>query len=261
MKFNVVTLFPERFESLLGVVGRAQDQDLLEVRAFNPRSMATDTHQTVDDRPFGGGDGMLMRLEPVLKCLEEISKNEELGKLVYLSPHGQRWSDAKARSWAASAETVTLICGRYGGIDHRLMAQIDEEISLGDFVLSGGELAAEAIIDSTARFLPGVLGNTVSSQYESFAEGLLEAPQFTRPRDFKGQVVPEVLLSGHHEKIEQWRLLMSLIVTGLRRPDLIKDPRLCLEAVEWGLQQDSKELEASGLSIEKLKGLKIELKL
>lgn len=258
MKFNLITIFPDYFQSPLkvGVVGQALGQGLLHVNFVNPRDFTEDVHRTVDDRPFGGGDGMLMLVEPLKRALTSLSKP---GRVVYLSPHGTPWSDAKARAWAEQGQDLTLVCGRYAGIDQRFIQNyVEEEISLGDFVLSGGEPAALAIIDSVARFLPGVLGNDKSPEEESFAKGILEAPQFTRPREFEGEKVPEILLGGHHARIQEWRETVALLVTALRRPDLVVQNSLqnqVRQAAEQALNWNEDELNICGIRKEQLEDL------
>jgi tRNA (guanine37-N1)-methyltransferase len=225
MQFNVITIFPQMIEQSLqhGVVGQAVSRDEIKIKTVNPRQFTTDTHQTVDDRPYGGGDGMVMLAEPLRQSLEYIGPSET-GHRVYLSAQGEKWSDEKARSWAQTRSHVTLICGRYGGIDQRFInAYVDEEISVGDYVLSGGELAALIVIDSVARFQPNVLGNSESSKNESFANGLLESPLFTRPNELFAEKVPAVFLSGDHSRIDSARRALSLLITLEKRPDLITE--------------------------------------
>lgn len=223
-KFQVLTLFPELIKvgAESGVLGQAQKKSFIHVQTVNPRDYTTDIHKTVDDRPFGGGDGMVMLYEPLKKAYEDLHTKGVGGPLVYLSPQGALWNDQKARAWAGLEEqSMTLLCGRYAGVDQRFIAEfVDEEISIGDYILSGGELAALAVIDSVARFVPGVLGNTASPHQESLANGLLECPQLTRPRDISGFKVPEVLLSGNHALIEEFRFDVSVVRTYFLRPDL-----------------------------------------
>jgi tRNA (guanine37-N1)-methyltransferase len=223
MQFNVITLFPQMIEAALthGVVGQAVARQEILVKTINPRQFPNDIHHTVDDRPYGGGDGMVMLGEPLRQSLELIS---EPGHRVYLSAQGEKWSDQKARAWSTQHQNITLICGRYGGIDQRFINSfVDEEISVGDYVLSGGELAALVVIDSIARFQPQVLGNALSAHNESFADGLLEAPLFTRPQEQYAASVPAVFLSGDHAKIARVRQALSLLVTLEKRPDLITE--------------------------------------
>lgn len=233
----------------LGVVGQAVKSDKIQLKFVNPREFTTDVHRTVDDRPYGGGDGMVMLAEPLEKALQSLG--EERGYVVYLSPHGKVWSDRLAREWAQEFVTkpLTLICGRYGGIDQRFInAHVDCEISVGDFVLSGGEIAAMTVIDTLARLVPGVLGNAESSEVESFAEGLLEAPQFTRPHEIYGQIVPEVLRGGNHKKIQEFRHMISLIRTAQLRPDLSVSRAKLAEALNYASGLADSELKACGLN-------------
>jgi len=226
MKFHVVSLFPEMIEQALqaGVTGQSLKKSVFQLQTYNPRSYANDKHKSVDDRPFGGGAGMLMLADPLSRLVNEIKDNSPDLHRVYLSPRGKPWSDKLSRSWAKAKKNIALVCGRYEGVDQRWVNQnVDEEISIGDYVLSGGELGALVLIDSIVRHIPGVLGNPVSVETESFSDSLLEPPQFTRPALWNGESVPKVLLSGHHKNISSWNEAMSLIVTYLRRPDLIGD--------------------------------------
>lgn len=222
LQLDVITLFPEMIEGAVshGVLSQAIKGDLLKVVAHTPREFAEDRHRTVDDRPFGGGDGMIMLAETLEKTLAKVKHKNS--KVVYLSPQGGILSAEKARS-LAKEEHIVFICGRYGGIDQRIINQyVDEELSIGDYVLSGGELAALVAIDALARFIPGVLGHSESAEQDSFSEGLLEHPNFTRPRDYLGQQVPEILLSGNHQAIATWKKKVSALVTLQKRPDLFK---------------------------------------
>jgi tRNA (guanine37-N1)-methyltransferase len=232
MKFKVLTLFPQMIEAMVtgGVVGQACEKKLIEVQCLNPREFTSDNHKTVDDRPFGGGDGMVMLAEPLQKALKASLEDSSADPwIVYLTPQGVPLNQEKVQE-LASKKNLVLVCGRYGGIDQRLLNHfIDEEISIGDYVLSGGELAAGVLIDAVSRQVPGVLGHHESASSDSFSEklqGLLEAPSFTRPRDWEGESVPEILLSGNHAKIEQWKSWVSLLVTLLKRPDLVLDLKL-----------------------------------
>lgn len=234
MRFEIVTLFPEIFSGPLskGVVGQAVTKGMLQVAYHNPREFALSVHKTVDDRPFGGGDGMIMMAEPLRQSLEKVlSAPSSNRRVIYLSPQGRKLDHAKVVELSLVDEIV-LICGRYGGVDQRFLSKyVDEELSIGDYVLSGGELAAMVVIDSVARHIPGVLGNEVSSKEESFSNGLLESPQFTRPREYEGLEVPEVLLSGDHAKIARWRYLVSLLKTKSVRPDLLE--KLDIPEKDW----------------------------
>jgi tRNA (guanine37-N1)-methyltransferase len=230
IRFDVVTLFPEMLAAVTasGITARALQRGLWQVQAWNPRDFTTDAYRSVDDRPYGGGPGMVMLGEPLEKTLDAV-RAAGGGAVLYLSPQGRRLDHAKVLE-VAGRKAVTLLCGRYEGVDERLLRRrVDEELSLGDFVLTGGELAAMALIDAVVRQLPGALGDEESAVEESFADGLLDCPQYTRPEQFAGERVPEVLLSGHHENIRRWRLKQSLGRTWLRRPDLIAARRLSEE--------------------------------
>ena len=224
MWFGVITLFESMFDGFIkdGVVGRAVRSELLKVDFFNPRDFTNDVHNTVDDRPFGGGPGMLMKVEPLQKAI--LAAKKQAGgdaKVIFLSPQGKTLAQ-KGVEELAQTENLIFICGRYEGIDQRVIEQfVDEQWSLGDFVLSGGEVAAMAFIDAISRQVPGVLGKQASVLEDSFADGLLDCPHYTRPEELNGQTVPKVLLSGHHENIRKWRLKQSLGRTWLNRPDLL----------------------------------------
>ncbi len=224
MQMQVVTLFPELVKTVVqfGVIGRAVERNLFSLHCEDPRAYTTDNHHTVDDRPYGGGPGMVMKVEPVLAALQKARKAMPQGSpIVCLSPQGAVFDQATAKRYA-ELPGVILLAGRYEGIDERLVeSEVDEELSLGDFVLSGGEIAAMAVIDAVVRLLPGVLGDEESAKQDSFMDGLLDYPHFTRPEDFEGRRVPEVLLSGDHARIARWRHQQALGRTFLRRPDLI----------------------------------------
>ena len=223
MRFDVVTLFPPMFAAITehGITSRALQAGLWQLQAWNPRDFTTDNYRTVDERPYGGGPGMVMLAEPLEKALD-AARAAGGGRVIYLSPQGRKLDHRKVM--ALSKESgVTLLCGRYEGVDERLLSRrVDEELSLGDFVLSGGELAAMALIDACVRQLPGALGDEQSALEESFADGLLDCAQYTRPEVYAGEKVPEVLLSGHHENIRCWRLKQALGRTWLRRPELLQ---------------------------------------
>ena len=223
MKFTVLTLFPQMVDALTahGLVAQACARGQIEIATLNPRGFTTDVHQTVDDRTFGGADGMVMKVEPLAAAIESLRAVGPL-EVAVLSPQGRRWDQSAARAKAARGGHLALVCGRYAGIDHRFtVAHANEEISLGDFVLNGGELAACAVIESIARLRPGVLGNARSAIRDSFDdENLLECPQFTRPREAAGLPVPAPLLSGHHAEIQAFERAVSLVRTALLRPDL-----------------------------------------
>jgi tRNA (guanine37-N1)-methyltransferase len=221
---EIVTLFPEMFASFFaaGVLGRGLERGLLAVHFTNPRDFTSDRHRTVDDTPYGGGAGMVMRPEPVVAAVEHAVAARGPAHRVLLGPAGRPQTHARVRQ-LAELERLLLVCGRYEGIDDRVrQLVIDEELSIGDFVLSGGEAAAMCVVDAVARFVPGVLGDAASTEEESFAAGLLEAPHYTRPAEFRGLAVPEVLLSGHHEKIRAWRAAESRSRTAAVRPDLLE---------------------------------------
>ena len=229
MKFHVLTIFPDFFCGPFhhGIVAKAAAAGLLEPHTHDLRQWTFDRHRTVDDRPFGGGEGMLLKPEPVFHATEAIFREKSHNKkVVLMSAQGTLFTQQTARRLSRVSELL-LICGRYEGIDERVAAHlVDEEISVGDFVLSGGELAAALLIDAVARLLPGVLGNEASRVNESFSESLLDAPHYTRPADFRGWRVPEVLQSGNHEAIRQWRQQAALEKTRKNRPDLL--PKLPL---------------------------------
>jgi tRNA (guanine37-N1)-methyltransferase len=224
MRIDVVTLFPQEFRQSLGfgVTGRAIERGLIDLNCWNPRDDATDERGTVDDRPFGGGPGMVMKVEPLATTLRRVrAADAEPAPVSLLSPQGRKLDQDAVRE-LADRKRLILLCGRYEGIDERLVqGEIDEEWSIGDFVLSGGELGAAVMIDATARMLPGVLGKSESAEQDSFMNGLLDCPHFTRPEVVDGEAVPEVLLSGDHAAIARWRLKQSLGRTWLRRPDML----------------------------------------
>lgn len=230
MRVDIVTLFPEMFTALsgYGVTGRAVRRGLIELAYWNPRDYARDRHRTVDDRPFGGGPGMLMKTAPLLESLA-AAQQQGGGRVIYLSPQGRRL-DHETVARLASIPKLVLLCGRYQGVDQRVIdSAVDEELSLGDFVISGGELAAMALIDAIIRLLPGALGDEDSAGSDSFADGLLLGPEYTRPREVAGEKAPEVLLSGDHEAIRRWRLMQKLGTTWRRRPDLLANRELSEE--------------------------------
>jgi tRNA (guanine37-N1)-methyltransferase len=229
MTFHIVTIFPEFFAGPFahGVVARAQWAGKLEIRIHDLRHWTYDRHRTVDDRPFGGGEGMLLKAQPLFDAVEAIlPERTAKRKVLLLSAQGRRFEQVLARELSQLDELV-LICGRYEGVDERVCQHLaDDELSIGDFVLSGGELAAAVIVDTVARLLPGVLGNEDSSRNESFGEeneGLLDCPQYTRPAEFRGWKVPEVLLGGNHDEIKRWRRAASREKTQRLRPDLLRD--------------------------------------
>lgn len=233
MRIDVVTLFPEALEGLtgLGVTGRAIRDGLVELKAWNPRDFATDRHRTVDDRPYGGGPGMVMTVEPLGSAIRAAKLAQgEKARVSLMSPQGRRLDQASI-SELAGRQGIILVCGRYEGIDDRLVeSEIDEEWSIGDYVLSGGELAAAVIIDAVTRLLPGVLGSELSAEQDSFVDGLLDYPHYSRPEVVDGVAVPEVLLSGDHAAIRRWRRKQALGRTWQRRPDLLENKELDEEA-------------------------------
>lgn len=229
MWFGIISLFPEMFQSLTdqGVTGRAFREERAKITYWNPRDFTQDVHRTVDDRPYGGGPGMVMKTQPLADAIDaaqaaSIADTGHRAKVVYLSPQGRQINQALVQE-AVSEEQLILLCGRYEGVDERLIkTKIDEEWSVGDFILSGGELAAMCLLDAMLRLVPGVLGHNQSAVQDSFSNGLLESPQYTRPEVWEGLQVPEVLLSGNHAEIEKWRQQQSEQRTSERRPDLYK---------------------------------------
>ena len=251
MQVAVVTLFPEMFAALTdyGVSGRAVRAGLMKLALWNPRDFSTDRHRTVDDKPFGGGPGMLMKTDPLVRTIQHArsqldASSTRPARTVYLSPQGKPLRQTRVAQ-LAELESLILICGRYQGIDARVIdAEIDEELSLGDFVLSGGEIAAMALLDAMIRLQPGALGDEDSAQTDSLTNGLLHAPEFTRPQQFEGAGVPDVLLSGDHAAIARWREKQSLGVTWLKRPDLLEQVELSQEQKEL-LKQFKEEYRAA----------------
>lgn len=225
MWIGIISLFPEMFKAITeyGVTGRAVKQNLLKVQCWNPRDFTFDKHKTVDDRPYGGGPGMLMMVQPLrdaIRCAKSAAGDDV--KVIYLSPQGRKLDQIGVQELAKNQKMI-FVCGRYEGIDERLIeTEIDEEWSIGDYVLTGGELPAMTLIDAVARFIPGVLGKQASAQEDSFVEGLLDCPHYTRPEQLDGLTVPPVLMSGNHEEIRKWRLKQSLQRTWLRRPELLE---------------------------------------
>jgi tRNA (guanine37-N1)-methyltransferase len=224
MTFHILTIFPEFFRGPFeyGVVARAVQTNKIQIRIHDLRQWTFDRHRSVDDRPFGGGEGMLMKPEPIFLATQAIlPQKSDNKKVALMSAQGRLFDQATARRWSELDELL-LICGRYEGVDERVAQNlVDEETSIGNFVVSGGELPAALIIDAVARLVPGVLGNEASAENESFSSGLLDCPQYTRPADFRGHAVPEVLLGGNHEEIRKWRLQTALAKTAQNRPDLL----------------------------------------
>ena len=228
MKITILTIFPEMFESVLAssILGRAREQGLIEVECVDIRPFSTLKHKNTDDYPFGGGAGMVMLAQPIMDAMDAVTGESFSGKRIYMGPRGTTLTTAKARE-LAQEEHLVLLCGHYEGVDQRALdACIDEEISIGDYILTGGELAAMVLTDAVSRFIPGVLGSGESAEEESFSDGLLEYPQYTRPRELNGMEVPEVLLSGDHAKIKAWRRQESLRATKKFRPDLLDKAEL-----------------------------------
>ena len=224
MTVDILTVFPEMFESVFSasILGRAREQGLLDVRLTDIRAFSAAKHKNTDDYPFGGGAGMVMTAQPILDAMAAVSASLPNARRIFLGPRGRKLTSALARELAAE-ESLILLCGHYEGVDQRALdACIDEEISIGDYILTGGELAAMVLTDCVARFIPGVLGCAESPEEESFSDGLLEYPQYTRPRNLDGLLVPEVLLNGDHAKIRAWRRRESLRATLRFRPDLLE---------------------------------------
>ncbi|OQX32049.1 MAG: tRNA (guanosine(37)-N1)-methyltransferase TrmD [Candidatus Sedimenticola endophacoides] len=231
MRFDVVTLFPELFQALIGegVTGRALERGQAELALWNPRDYTHDVHRTVDDRPYGGGPGMVMKAEPLRTAIEQARAVAPAAAVIYLSPQGRRFDQAAAREMSGR-QGLILVAGRYEGIDERVIGRhVDEEWSIGDYVLSGGELPALVLMDAVIRLIPGVLGAADSAEQDSYTDGLLDCPHYTRPEVYDGEAVPQVLLSGNHEAIRRWRLQQSLGRTWLRRPDLLQGRELSAE--------------------------------
>lgn len=228
-----MTLFPGMLTGALGesILGRAQERGLVDIRVFNFRDHATGRHLVTDDAPFGGGGGMILKPDPLAACLETLRTPS--ARVVLLDPAGRRFSQAVAREYARETHLV-LVCGRYEGVDERVREHlVDEELSVGDYVLTGGEPAALVVTDAVTRLLPGVLGDAEAPAHDSFARGLLEHPQYTRPENFRGWRVPSVLLGGDHAKVERWRRVMSVWRTWQRRPDLLETADLAPEEQKW----------------------------
>jgi len=234
MKFVVLTIFPEMFEPFWdhGIIRRAIDQEKIFASTLNIREYAEDKHQMTDDRPYGGGSGMVMKPEPLTGAIRAAHRQFPSAKTILLTPQGRVFNQKTANELAAF-EGLILVCGRYEGVDERISDDlIDYEISIGDFVLTGGELAAMVIIDAVARQIPGTLGGKDAAEKDSFSDGLLEHAHYTRPQVFEGKAVPEILLSGHHEEIENWRLESALLRTLSKRPDLLQNKRLDKKEIE-----------------------------
>ena len=234
MRFDVITLFPEmiRAQSAHGIQGRAVERGLVEVMTWNPRDYTQDRHGSVDDRPYGGGPGMVMQVQPLRDTLRAVRAEAGAAPVIYLSPQGQRLTQARIRELSGMAGLI-LLAGRYEGIDERVIdTEVDEELSIGDYVLSGGELPALVLMDAVTRLIPGALGDADSAQADSFMDGVLDYPHYTRPEEIDGSRVPAPLLGGNHAEIRRWRLKQALGRTWLRRPDL-------LQAVELDAERQS----------------------
>lgn len=230
MKFTILTLFPEIFEGFLktSLLGKAIKEGKIGVSLVNIRDFSQDKHRKVDDTPYGGGSGMVIKIEPVVRALESIGE----GYKILLTPKGYLLTQTKLLELSQKQTHLILICGRYEGIDERISFFIDEEISIGDYVLFGGEVASMVVIEGVTRLIPGVIGNITSTQEESFSEGLLEYPQYTRPPEFRGYKVPEVLLQGDHKSIYKWRRTQQILLTLKRRPQLLKQAKLTKEELD-----------------------------
>ena len=245
MRCDILTLFPDMFSAPFqeSILGKAIEKGLIQVRTVNIRGFSLDKHQVVDDTPYGGGQGMVMKVEPIARAIESIKSQNPSARVVYLTPQGEPFSQDLARRLSAQPHLI-LLCGRYEGVDERARELfVDEEISIGDYVLTGGELAAMVLVDAVSRFIPGVLGSDRSAEDDSFFNSLLEYPQYTRPSNFRGSGVPEVLLSGNHSAISVWRKKEALRRTSLRRPDLLAKANLSDEdkkLLEEILKNDSK---------------------
>lgn len=235
MKFNVLTLFPDMIMDGLNhsIIGKAMDKDLIEVNPVNFRDYSASKHKSVDDYPYGGGAGMVIGPQAVMDAYADIVEKGAPKRLIYLTPQGKTFNQSMAEEFAMESE-LTFLCGHYEGIDERIIdAIVTDEVSLGDFVLTGGEMAVTVMIDAIARLVPGVLKNDDSSEHESFHNNLLEYPQYTRPPEYDGMEVPKVLLSGHHKNIENWRREQSLLRTYKKRPDLLKEAELTKSDKEY----------------------------
>lgn len=229
MRIDILTLFPEMFEGPFGasIIKRAKEKGILKISTIDIRNFAEDKHRIVDDYPFGGGAGMVMKPEPIYKAVESLGEIDD-AKIILMSPQGQVFNQSVARELARGKKLV-FICGHYEGVDERVKKIVDLELSIGDYILTGGELAAAVVVDAVSRLIPGVLGTEQSIEEESFSQNLLEYPQYTRPREFRGMKVPDILLSGNHEKIKAWRYQQALLKTLRVRPDLLKIDELTSE--------------------------------
>ncbi|MDF5712440.1 MAG: tRNA (guanosine(37)-N1)-methyltransferase TrmD [Rhizonema sp. NSF051] len=240
MRFDIVTLFPDCFTSVLscGLLGKALAKEIAFVHLVNPRDFTTDKHRKVDDEPYGGGVGMLMKPEPIFAAVESLPILPRR-EIILMSPQGQTINQPLLRELATNYDQLVVICGHYEGVDERVLHLVTREVSLGDFILTGGEIPAMTLINGVVRLLPGTVGKAESLKAESFEEGLLDYPQYTRPAEFRGLKVPDVLLSGNHAEIAKWRYKQQLQKTRLRRPDILKDG-------EWGEQGEQGEKGGAG---------------
>ncbi|MCK0470730.1 tRNA (guanosine(37)-N1)-methyltransferase TrmD [Halalkalibacter sp. APA_J-10(15)] len=249
MKIDILTLFPEMFDGVFetSILKKAQQAGIVSLNTINYRHFANDKHQKVDDYPYGGGAGMVLKPQPIFDAIEHVKQASEYEQphVVLLCPQGEPYTQSKAEQLTQKGHLI-FICGHYEGYDERIREHlVDEEISIGDYVLTGGEIGAMAMTDSIVRLLPGVLGNSNSALLDSFSTGLLEHPQYTRPANFRGNVVPDILLSGHHERIEEWRRKEALKRTWSRRPDLLKGKQLNDEEKKWIREFSQKKDESS----------------
>ncbi|WP_274361507.1 tRNA (guanosine(37)-N1)-methyltransferase TrmD [Paenibacillus thermotolerans] len=235
MNIDVLTLFPEMFAGVFGssILGKAQEKGIVSLNAVNFREFSGNKHNTVDDYPYGGGGGMVLKPEPIFSAVEHLTPEGEKPRIILMCPQGETYSQRKAEE-LSKEERLIFICGHYEGYDERIREHlVTDEISIGDYVLTGGEIAAMAVIDSVVRLLPGALGNEQSAVTDSFSTGLLEYPHYTRPAEFRGWTVPDVLLSGHHENVNKWRRKQSLHRTWQRRPDLLANAELTALERKW----------------------------
>ncbi len=246
MRFLFITLFPEQIEQAVShsIIKRAIDKGLISVSCINPRDFTTDKHRTVDDTPFGGGAGMVLKPEPVVAAIRAAKEQLPNGRVIAMCPGGRTLKQALVEEYASSGQDYIFLCGHYEGFDERIFNWVDEKLSIGDYVLTGGEMPALIVMDAIARFIPGVLGKFASAEEDSFSTGLLEYPQYTRPVDFEGYVVPEVLRNGNHALINKWRRKQSLKATYLLRPDLLprefsKDDKKLMAEIKAEMQGDN----------------------
>jgi tRNA (guanine37-N1)-methyltransferase len=242
MRFDLLTIFPEFFTGPFdfGIVKRARQQGLVEIVVHDLRSFTFDKHHVVDDRPFGGGDGMVLKPEPIFRAVESLLETNEPREgqkrtaIVLLSPQGRMFNQADANRFATECSRMILICGRYEGVDERVVEHLGaDEVSIGDYVLTGGEIPAMVVVDAVTRLLPNVLGSETSAAHDSFSEGLLDYPHYTRPAEFRGWRAPDVLISGHHGEVAKWRRRAALLKTLKRRPDLLEKAELTPEERRW----------------------------